>query len=64
MKLSSPSRVSGEGLLPVVFVVLLIILGLVWYLHSSKTTTESAAKRYGHEVIDRLVVKQIGRAHV
>ena len=57
MKLSSPSRVSGEGLLPVIFVVLLIILGLVWYLHSSKTTTESAAKRYGHEVIDRLVVK-------
>jgi hypothetical protein len=57
MKLSSRSKLSGEGLLPVVLVVLLIILGLGWYLYSTKAATERETKRYGHEVIDRLVVK-------
>src|SRR5882762_9696361 len=57
MKLSSRLKLAGEGLLPVILVVLLIVLGIGWYLYSTKAATEREAKRYGHEVIDRLVIK-------
>ena len=56
MKLSSRSKLSGEGLV-VVLVFLLIILGIGWYLYSTRATTQRDGIRYGHEVIDRLVVK-------
>ena len=56
MKLSSRSKLSGEGLV-VVLVFLLIILGIGWYLLSTRSATQREGIRYGHEVIDRLVVK-------
>lgn len=56
MKLSSRSKLSGEGLV-VVLVFLLIILGIGWYLYSTRAATQREGIRYGHEVIDRLVVK-------
>ena len=57
MKLSSRTKFSGEGLLPVVIVLLLIVVGIWWYLQSTKSATEREGIRYGHEVIDRLVLK-------
>jgi hypothetical protein len=57
MKLNSRSKISGEGFLPFLLVALLIVLGIGWYLYSQRTSTEKEGLRYGHEVIDRLVVK-------
>ena len=57
MKLTSRSKLAGEGLLPVLLVFLLIILGIGWYLYSQRSATTKEGIRYGHEVIDRLVVK-------
>ena len=57
MKLTSRSKFSGEGLLPVILVLALICLGIGWYLYSTRAATEKEGIRYGHEVIDRLVVK-------
>lgn len=56
MKLSSRFKVSGQAFV-IIFIVLAIFGGILWYLHSTKTTTERDAVRYGHEVIDRLVIK-------
>ena len=55
MKLSSRSKLSGQGLV-LLIIILVIILGIGWYLHSTKTATEQDAVRYGHDVINRLVV--------
>ena len=57
MKLTSRSKFSGEGLLPVILILALIALGIGWYLYSTRATTTREGIRYGHEVIDRLVVK-------
>ena len=57
MKLSLRSKLSGEGLLPIVIVLVLILVGVWWYLESTKKSTEREGIRYGHEVIDRLVIK-------
>ena len=57
MKLTSRSKNSGEGLIPVVIVLVVIALGIWWYLQSTKSATEREGIRYGHEVVDRLVVK-------
>ena len=57
MKLSSRSKLAGEGLLPVLLVFLIIILGIGWYMYSTRSATQKEGIRYGHEVIDRLVIK-------
>lgn len=57
MKLSSRSKFAGEGVLPILLVFLLIILGIGWYMYSTRASTEKEGIRNGHEVIDRLVVK-------
>ena len=57
MKFTSRSKNSGEGLIPVVIVLVMILIGIWWYLHSTKSATEREGIRYGHEVIDRLVIK-------
>jgi hypothetical protein len=56
MKLGSRSRLSGEGF-GIIIIVLAIIGGILWYLYSTKASTQRDAIRYGHDVIDRLVVK-------
>jgi len=54
-KLSSRTNLSGQVLV-VVLIVVVILAGLWWYLDSTKTSTQRDAVRYGHEVINRLVV--------
>lgn len=53
MKLSS--KQSGQGLV-VVLILVAILVGIWWYLHSTKTATEKDAIRYGHDIINRLVI--------
>lgn len=56
MKLSSRFKVSGQAFV-IIFIVLAICGGILWYLHSQKSASEQDGIRYGHEVIDRLVIK-------
>jgi hypothetical protein len=56
MKLSSRFKVSGQAFV-VIFVLLAICGGILWYLYSTKAATQRDAIRYGHDVIDRLVIK-------
>ena len=49
------TNLSGQVLV-VVLIVVVILAGLWWYLDSTKTSTQRDAVRYGHEVINRLVV--------
>jgi hypothetical protein len=53
MKLSS--KQSGQGLV-VVLILVAILVGIWWYLHSTKAATEKDAIRYGHDIINRLVI--------
>ena len=55
MKLSSRSKLSGQGLV-LVLIVAVVLLGIGWYLYSTKAASERDGIRYGHEVINRLVV--------
>lgn len=55
MKLSSRSKLSGQGLV-LLIIVLVIILGIWWYLNSTNSAAEKDGIRYGHDVINRLVV--------
>ena len=54
-KLSLRTNSSGQVLV-LVLIVVVILAGLWWYLDSTKTSTQRDAVRYGHEVINRLVV--------
>jgi hypothetical protein len=56
MKLSSRFSVSGQAFV-LIFIILAICGGILWYLHSTKASTERDAVRYGHDIIDRLVNK-------
>jgi len=55
MKLSSRSKLSGEGLV-LILIVLVIILGIGWYLYSTKAATDKECRDFGHDVINRLAV--------
>jgi hypothetical protein len=54
-KLSSQRKLSGQGLV-VVFILLAVIGGGLWYLYSNKTTTDREARVFAREAIKRLVV--------
>jgi|SRR5947209_10298834 len=56
MKLSSRFRVSGQGFV-ILFILLAICGGIMWYLYSTKAATQRDGIQYGHQVIDRLVNK-------
>jgi hypothetical protein len=56
-KLSSRLKNSGEGLVLIIIVLAILGAGL-WYLYSTKAATDSDARRYGHEVINRLVINR------
>ena len=56
MKLPTRSKMSGEGL-ALVIIVLAVVGGILWYLYSTKASTDRDARRYGHDVVNRLAVK-------
>lgn len=56
MKLSSRFSVSGQGFV-IIFIILAICGGILWYLHSTNAAAKKDGIEYGHQVIDRLVVK-------
>ena len=60
MKLSSRSKLAGEGLIPLIVIVLAIIGGMLWYLYSTKATTDRECRAFGHSIINRLVVNHDG----
>jgi len=55
IKLSSRSKLSGEGLIVVVIVLALIGAGL-WYLYSNKATTDREAREFARDAIKRITV--------
>jgi len=56
MKLSTRSKLAGEGGIAVIFIVLAIIGAILWYLYSTKASTDRAAREYGHDIINRFIV--------
>jgi len=55
MKLSSQTKLSGQGLV-IVFILLGVIGAGLWYLYSNKTTTDREARVFAREAVKRLVV--------
>jgi hypothetical protein len=55
IKLSSRSKLSGQGL--VILVILLAVVGGgLWYLYSNKATTDHEAREFAREAIKRITV--------
>lgn len=66
MKLSSRSQLSGEGLV-IVVIVLVLIGGGLWYLYSTKSATDHEAREFARETVKRLTVdhdRQYLEAHL
>src|SRR3984893_15768272 len=55
LKLSSQTKLSGQGLV-VVFILLAVIGAGLWYLYSNKATTDREARAFAREAVKRLVV--------
>ena len=55
MKLSSQTKLSGQGLV-VVFILLAVVGAGLWYLYSNKSTTDREARVFAREAVKRLVV--------
>ena len=65
-KLSSQTKLSGQGLV-VVFILLAVIGGGLWYLYSNKATTDREARVFARETVKRLTVdhdRQYLEAHL
>jgi len=56
MKLRSQLKLSGEGFLPIVIVVVLLIGGGLWYLYSNKAATDREAREFARDAVKRLTV--------
>jgi len=55
IKLSSRSKLSGQGL--VIVIILLAVVGAgLWYLYSNKATTDREARVFAREAIKRITV--------
>jgi len=54
-KLSSQTKLSGQGLV-VVFILLAVIGAGLWYLYSNKATTDREARDFAREAVKRLAV--------
>ena len=55
MKLSSQTKLAGQGLV-IVFILLAVIGAGLWYLYSNKSTTDREARVFAREAVKRLVV--------
>ena len=55
MKLSSQTKLSGQGIV-IVFILLGVIGAGLWYLYSNKSTTDQEARAFARETVKRLTV--------
>jgi hypothetical protein len=55
MKLSSQTKLSGQGLV-IVFILLAVIGAGLWYLYSNKATTDREARVFAREAVKKLTV--------
>jgi hypothetical protein len=55
LKLSSQTKLSGQGLV-VVFILLAVIGAGLWYLYSNKATTDREARAFAREAVKKLTV--------
>lgn len=55
IKLSSRSKLSGQGIV-IVIILLAVIGGGLWYLYSNKAATDREAREFGRETIKRITV--------
>src|SRR6202022_400159 len=55
LKLSSQSKLSGEGLV-VVCILLAVICAGLWYLYSNKATTDQEARAFARDAVTKLTV--------
>lgn len=49
------SKMSGQGMV-IVLILVLVVGGGLWYLASHKQTMDKAARAFGHEAINRIVL--------
>jgi len=55
MKLSSRYKTSGQGLV-IVIILVVIAIGIWWYLQSTKAATDHDAREFGRETVKQLAV--------
>jgi hypothetical protein len=55
MKLSSQTKLSGQGLV-ILFILLAVIGAGLWYLYSNKATTDREARDFAREAVKKLTV--------
>lgn len=55
MKLSSQTKLSGQGLV-IVFILLAVIGAGLWYLYSNKATTDREARDFARDAVKKLTV--------
>jgi hypothetical protein len=56
MKLTRTARVKGEGGIPLLVIVLLILGGIVWWLYSSRVDAEKNARIFATEVAKQVAI--------
>ena len=56
MKLTRTARVKGEGGIPLLVIVLLILGGIVWWLYSSRLDAEKNARIFATEVAKQVAI--------
>ncbi len=55
MKLSSQTKLSGQGLV-ILFILLAVIGAGLWYLYSNKATTDREARDFARDAVKKLTV--------
>jgi hypothetical protein len=55
LKLSSQTKLSGQGLV-IVFILLAVIGAGLWYLYSNKATTDREARDFARDAVKKLTV--------
>jgi hypothetical protein len=56
MKLTRTTRIKGEGGIPLLVIVLLILVGAAWWLYSSRQSAQKNARIFATEVIKRVAI--------
>lgn len=57
LKLNCRSKRAGEGALPILIIIVLLIGGAFWWLFSTKATAEKEGREFANEAMQRLAVQ-------